>query len=127
MGGGATILVVDDDASIRALVARVLRRAKYDVSEAGDGHEALEKLRAAPYDVMVLDLMMPVMSGFEVVRYLECHDDAGTPCVVIMSAAAQPAIEQARSPRVHALIRKPFDLFVLLAAVDECTREDAGR
>ena len=123
MGGGARILVVDDEPSIRALVARVLRREEYNVAEAGDGSEALEKLRAAPYDLVVLDLMMPVMSGFDVVRYLERHDDAGAPCVVVMSAAAEPALSQARSPRVHALIRKPFDLPVLVAAVEECARE----
>lgn len=118
------ILVVDDRAAIRALIVRVLRRAQYDVAEAADGREALEKLRAARYDLVVLDLMMPVMDGHDFVRYLERHDDAGAPCVVIMSAAAEPVLSRVQSPRVHALIDR-FDLPALVAAVDQCTREHA--
>ena len=121
------ILVVDDDAAIRELVARVLRRAKYDVAEAGDGSEALDKLRAAPYDLVVLDLMMPVMSGYDVVHYLEQNTDAGVPCVVVMSAVAEPALGHVPSPRVHALLRKPFNLPALIDAVEECTSEHRQR
>ncbi|HEY0143375.1 MAG TPA: response regulator [Thermoanaerobaculia bacterium] len=126
MSDRGKVLVVDDDSAIRALVSRVLRRATYAVAEASNGLEALQKLRAEPYDTVVLDLMMPVMSGYEVVRYLETHDDAGVPCIIIMSAAAEQALEDARSANVHALIRKPFELDTLLAALEQCTREHGG-
>jgi CheY-like chemotaxis protein len=121
MAGRATILVVDDDPSIRSIVARILRREEYEVGEASDGREALEKMRAGAYDAVVLDLMMPVMDGFEVVHYLERHEDAGTPCVIIMSAAVERSLQTAESPRVHALVRKPFELPTLVAAVENCT------
>ncbi|HEX6100808.1 MAG TPA: response regulator [Thermoanaerobaculia bacterium] len=124
------VLVVDDDETIRNLVVRVLRREQYETAEAGDGAEALERLRERPFAAMVLDLMMPVMTGIEVIRYLETHDDAGAPCVIVVSAAAHRELQQVRSDSVHAVLRKPFELPALIAAVRECSRQcdrDAGR
>ena len=114
------VLVVDDDEAIRNLVVRVLRREQYDIAEAAHGGEALDRLRERPYGAMVLDLMMPVMTGIEVIRYLETHDDAGAPCVIVVSAASERELEQVQSPSVHAVLRKPFELPALLAAVHEC-------
>lgn len=116
------VLVVDDDDAIRKLVVRVLRREHYETAEAVHGREALERLRERPYAAMVLDLMMPIMTGIEVIRYLETHDDAGAPCVIVVSAAAERQLEQVRSPSVHAVLRKPFELPELIAAVRECKR-----
>ena len=115
------VLVVDDDDAIRNLVVRVLQRERYDTAEAAHGGEALERLRERPFATVVLDLMMPVMSGFEVIRYLETHDDAGAPCVIVVSAAAGRDLQQAESSCVHAVLRKPFDLPDLVAAVRECS------
>src|SRR5207302_7109131 len=59
------ILVVDDEQAIVDAVAYALRREGFDVETASDGREALEAARAAPYDVLVLDLMLPGMSGLD--------------------------------------------------------------
>lgn len=127
MADDPPILVVDDDAAIRALMKRVLQRAEYEVTEAANGVEALAKLRAQSFGAVILDLMMPVMSGFDVVRYLDTHDDAGAPCVLVVSAASDHDIHSVRSPRVHAVLRKPFDLPDLLEAVEHCVRKDHQR
>jgi CheY-like chemotaxis protein len=117
-----TVLVVDDDDAIRTLISRVLTRADFEVAQAGNGSEALVKLRSRRYRTVVLDLMMPVMSGFEVVEYLRSNDDAGAPCIVVVSAAGERDLQSITSPLVHSVLRKPFDLPDLLAAVEKCAR-----
>lgn len=114
------VLVVDDDEAIRNLVVRVLRREQYETAEAVHGGEALDRLRERPFAAMILDLMMPVMTGIEVIRYLETHDDAGAPCVIVVTAASERELQQVKSASVHAVLRKPFDLPALIAAVRSC-------
>ena len=119
-----SVLVVDDDDAIRTLISRVLLRADYDVAQAGNGSEALVKLRARRFQTVVLDLMMPVMSGFEVVEYLRTNEDAGAPCIVVVSAAGERDLQSITSPLVRSVLRKPFDLPELLAAVAKCSRDE---
>src|SRR5688572_8966359 len=64
------VLVADDEERIRQLVAHVLRRAGFDPVEAVDGQHAIEQLDAGPFEVLVLDLMMPRVDGFGVVNHL---------------------------------------------------------
>jgi CheY-like chemotaxis protein len=123
MSDERSVLVVDDDDAIRTLISRVLLRADYEVAQAGNGSEALAKLRTRAYRTVVLDLMMPVMSGFELVDYLRDHDDAGAPCIVIVSAAGERDLQSITSPLVKSVLRKPFDLPELLAAVEKCASE----
>jgi two-component system, chemotaxis family, chemotaxis protein CheY len=123
MSDERSVLVVDDDDAIRTLISRVLTRAEFDVAQAGNGSEALVKLRTHPYRTVVLDLMMPVMSGFELVDYLRDHDDAGAPCIVIVSAAGERDLQSIESPLVKSVLRKPFDLPELLAAVEKCATD----
>jgi CheY-like chemotaxis protein len=116
------VLVVDDDEAIRSLLVRVLRREQYETAEAVHGGEALDRLRERRFAAVLLDLMMPVMTGFEVIQYLETHDDAGAPCVIVLSAATERQLEQIRSPSVYAVLRQPFDLSALIEAVRDCSR-----
>ena len=114
------ILVVDDDAAILRLVSTILRRESYDVDTASGGREALSKVELTQYDVVVLDLMMPEVSGLDVLRRL----DVGFPqikCVVLMSAASPLEIARLITPNVFASLRKPFDdIDHLIAAVRGC-------
>jgi CheY-like chemotaxis protein len=123
MADDRSVLVVDDDDAIRTLIARVLVRADYEVAQAANGSEALTKLRTRAYQTVVLDLMMPVMSGFELVEYLGSHDDAGAPCIVVVSAAGERDLQSITSPLVRSVLRKPFDLPELIAAVAKCATE----
>lgn len=113
------ILVTDDDACILRLVATILRRAGYDVDTAVNGHQALEKINETDYDVVVLDLMMPELSGFEVLARLQTREGAPR-YVVVMSAASQDIVTNAINRNVFAALRKPFELDELIAAVGGC-------
>lgn len=115
------MLVVDDDESILQLVSVVLSRAKYDVDTAVNGSDALEKMNARLYDVVVLDLMMPEVSGFDVLERLRAvaHESRA---VVIMSAASSNVLARAAGLHVFAALQKPFEVADLVKAVDACAR-----
>src|ERR1700687_4180315 len=81
------ILVVEDDDAIRGLVSEVLRDDGYDVREATNGVEALDRLRDARPDLIVLDLMMPVMDGWAFVEELRRKPGCGAVPIVVTSAS----------------------------------------
>ena len=111
------MLVADDDDAIRSAVADAFEMEGYRVLTAANGAEALEQVRTARPHAIVLDLMMPVMDGWE---FLDaCRKDAlceGTP-IVVMSAYRSLA-ETSPTLGANASIAKPFDLDVLLGAVE---------
>ena len=121
------ILVVEDDPTIRMTVAEALEDMGYLMETASDGAEALAKVRDDGFAAIVLDLMMPVMSGWE---FLDaCGDElvaAGIPVAVATAAHAPGAV--ASRPAVSAVLSKPFDLDVLEAIVQQLTarRRTAG-
>lgn len=103
------VLVVDDEAGIRGLLSKVCQRLGYHCDSAADGAEALEKLRALPFDVMLLDLMMPRVNGFEVIEALPSVP--ACPAVVVLTAAGEKQSASLReSPFVHTVLQKPFDV-----------------
>ena len=114
------ILVVEDDEAIRGLVSEVLRDDGYDVSEASNGIEALEAVSARRPDLIVLDLMMPVMDGWTFVE--ECRRSRRceqVPIVVTSAAHDLPrTAERLRSLGVRTCLSKPFDVDGLLALVE---------
>ena len=114
------ILVVEDDASIRTTVAEALEDMGYLVETASNGAEALAKVREDGFAAIVLDLMMPVMTGWE---FLDaCGEDllAEQIPVAVVSAAYAPGAVASR-PAVSAVLSKPFDLDVLEAIVHRLT------
>ncbi|HWR97145.1 MAG TPA: response regulator [Candidatus Methanoperedens sp.] len=84
------VLLVDDNAQTRAINAARLRVAGYDVTEAGDGVECIKLLRAQPVDLLVLDLMMPVMDGFKVLQMVKLDPQTKGIPVVVLSGRGQP-------------------------------------
>jgi CheY-like chemotaxis protein len=114
------VLVVEDETSIRTLVAEFLELAGFMVETARHGAEALAKVRANGFAAIILDLMMPVMSGWD---FLDaCGDElvAARIPVVVVSAAYAPS-EVARRAPVRAVLTKPFDLDVLETIVRQVT------
>jgi two-component system, chemotaxis family, chemotaxis protein CheY len=114
------ILVVEDDAAIRGLVTEVLRDDGYEVREAANGVEALAALEGHEPDLIVLDLMMPVMDGWAFVE--ECRRRsrcAGVPIVVTSASHDLPkTAERLSSYGVRTCLAKPFDVDGLLALVE---------
>ncbi len=85
-----TVLVVDDDASVRGLLGYVLHDEGYEVTEAADGDEALQQLIMAAPDCVVLDLMMPKVDGIEVLRRRRDQGLATRSRVLVLTAKTDP-------------------------------------
>lgn len=114
-----TVLVADDDTAIRGLVRAVLRDEVYEIDEAKNGDEAVNRLRQKRYDAVILDLMMGPGSGFDVLDTVhECRP--GEKIVIVVSATSQPVINQLDTENVFTKLRKPFDVYELLLAVRTC-------
>ncbi|MGA8810763.1 MAG: response regulator [Thermoanaerobaculia bacterium] len=115
----SAILVVEDDPSIRLLLATILRRAHYEVDTVDNGRDAIRKAKGTEYDVIVLDLMMPVMSGMEVLGRLAVRTRKPR-FVVIMSAAPPDALAEADGANVFAMLHKPAAIHEIVATVGAC-------
>jgi DNA-binding response OmpR family regulator len=118
------ILVVEDDPGVQTLLNRILSRRGFAVECACDGAEALNRLAAHSYDVVLLDLAMPKVSGIDVLRRLEEDGRADLFSRIIVVTAASTR-EIARLSRVKVL-RKPFDLDELMAAINRTCRSRTG-
>lgn len=112
------ILVVDDDDAIRTLIATVLRRRGLAVDDARDGREALGRMVERPYALVVLDLMMPRMSGYDVLSHLGEQAESGRPLVLVLTAGAEP--KPIDRSFVVATMHKPFDIELLVDTVVAC-------
>ena len=113
MGHGKRVLVVDDDASIRELLVTALGDDGYEVVPATNGEDALAVCARWRPDVIVLDLMMPVMDGWTFAKRLREHDDI--PIVVL--SAANDLERHAKSVGAADVVGKPFDLDQLIPKV----------
>jgi CheY-like chemotaxis protein len=108
------ILVVDDERDVQDLVRLVLEMTGYVVSSAADGEEALAQIQAFHPDLVVLDIMMPGLDGWGVLKTLQGSPDS--PPVVILSAIA---LSRALAPGAVAFIPKPFEITELLRTCAE--------
>lgn len=114
------VLVVDDDPSIRRLIVVALRRDGYAFVEAANGREALDVMRREHPDVVVLDLMMPILSGWDVLR-ARAHDPELLKIpVIVVSANRDPEVATAVTAGICAFLPKPFDIGALTALVRSC-------
>ena len=114
-----TILVVDDERHIVRLVQVNLERAGYEVTTAYDGVEALEAVQSELPDMIILDVMMPRMDGFETLKKLRADDKSKEIPVIMLTAKAQDAdIFKGWSSGVDSYLTKPFNPRELLAFVD---------
>ncbi len=113
------ILVVDDERHIVRLVEVNLQRAGYDIVTAYDGVEALEKVQSEHPDMIVLDVMMPRMDGFEVLQNLQANPATADIPVIMLTAKAQDAdIFKGWQSGVSSYLTKPFNPRELLTFVE---------
>ena len=119
------ILVADDEASMRTLVAHVLRREGYSVTLARDGFEAFELLERESFDLVLLDLWMPRMTGFEVLARLKTLGSA--PRAIVMTGDNTP-VTVMNAIREHAwqYIAKPFEMTDLVSLVERALSSDSS-
>ncbi|HEX3067049.1 MAG TPA: response regulator [Thermoanaerobaculia bacterium] len=114
------VLVVDDDPSIRRMIVAALRRDGYIFCEAPNGKEALDMMRSEHPSVVVLDLMMPVLSGWDVLQARELEPELKEIPVIIISANRAPEVATAVDKGICAFLPKPFDIGALSALVRSC-------
>jgi len=108
-------LIVEDDPAIRRLVQKLLSRLDIEIDMAGDGRVAVEKLRSQRYSVLILDLMVPEINGFEVIEFLK-RENIHVP-VAVVSAVSQQALTRLDQDIVKLVISKPFDVEEFTRAV----------
>ncbi len=115
-----TVLVVDDDPVIQRLLRVNFEMEGYEVIVASDGMDGLERARAEHPDIVVLDIMMPKMSGLEVAKALKADPDTAWIPVLLLSAKAQEAdLRAGDESGADGYLTKPFDPLQLLQRVEE--------
>ena len=114
------VLVADDDQSIRQLLCTIVRRERLEVDCVSDGQEAIDHLREHAYAVILLDLMMPRVDGFQVIEYLRDHPPAVKPVVLVITAYADQRFKNVDPDIVAGVIHKPFEIAELGNIVRLC-------
>lgn len=120
--GRARVLVVDDEASIRELLAKTLALAEYDVDLAPDGRTALERLRIIPYDLLITDLKMPGVDGLAVIREAR-RLKADIPVIIITGFSTEASAIEAVNLGVSGYLTKPFRIPRVLAVAAKALGE----
>jgi CheY-like chemotaxis protein len=116
------LLIVDDDESIRATLATLLQRDGHDVACAAGGREALQRMHDDPPDLVLLDVMMPGMGGWDVIAAMrESPRLAEIPVVVLTSL-----LDDANAPAGQPVLHKPVDDEILRAVVETLLAQRRG-
>src|SRR5690242_14356978 len=102
------LLIVDDDKAVRRLLSRIAERAGFDVDSAKDGVQALEMLEKKQYDIAIVDLMMPRMSGYDLVQKISTLNPR--PVVLVATALMNGDVASLDDSMVRRVIKKPFDI-----------------
>lgn len=114
------LLLVEDDPGISRLLDTVLRQHGFTVETAHDGAAGMAKLRNGTYAAVLLDLMLPNVSGFELVDEMRASSPAMLKKTIVITAASRAVLEGFDRSEVFALIRKPFDLTEIVGEITEC-------
>jgi len=119
---GARILVVEDDPQIRQLTTEILELADFDVTSVANGQEALDELERATPAAMLLDVQLPVLTGWEVARRLQAQ---GRHVPTVVMTGRVDARRCCAEVGAESCLAKPFDLETLLAEVMRVRTHDA--
>ncbi|MFC5401432.1 response regulator [Cohnella soli] len=121
------ILIVDDEEILRMLIADTLEDLDVQIDVAEDGKIALEKLGQSEYDLLLLDYMMPELTGMEVLERLPQAARDRMPIIMLTAKAQDSDRTKAMEAGVHRFIPKPFSPLELLQVVEEMLEEQEGR
>jgi CheY-like chemotaxis protein len=123
----ARILVIEDQSDFRDTLSAMLRSADHEVQSGSNGREALEMLKSAAFDLLVMDVLMPEVDGIEVLRAIEKMPSR--PSVVAISGGgvlpASLALSLASALGASAVLYKPFYRQELIEAIDDALRTEA--
>ena len=117
---GQDVLIVEDEPAIRRLLALTLQHEGMSVATARDGLEAIETLKSRHFRVHILDLMMPRVSGWEVIDWLKERPEGRPRSVIVVSATNRDVLKELEPEVVNAIVFKPFDVNELAGYVKAC-------
>ncbi len=116
----ATILAVDDSASMRQMVSFTLKGAGYDVVEAADGKDALDKAKGQQFDLVISDVNMPIMDGITLIKELRALTEYKfIPLLMLTTESGDDKKIQGKSAGATGWIVKPFNPDQLLATINK--------
>ena len=116
-------LVVEDDDAIVMLVRRVLERETFTVECVKTGAAAIELMKVVAYDLLILDLVLPLVSGEQVMEFLEATQPRTLRRVIVMTASPR-ALRWEFLRRICKVLTKPFDIHELVVMAQECVQGD---
>ena len=121
------ILLAEDEEHIAKLVAFKLSREGFSVTIAKNGQEAIDQLRLKPWVLVILDVMMPVLDGWQVLRTLRSSEDLATlPVLMLTAKGEQKDMATAVDLGVQQYLKKPFDPNELANVVKRLTQKSVG-
>lgn len=115
-----TALIVEDDAAVAKLLDIVFAHHGFSTMSAGNGKDAIAKIKSDDPDLIVLDLLMPMMNGFEVIREVAAFDPDKVKRIIVLTSASESTLKNFSDDRIHSVLRKPFDVSQLLSAARQC-------
>ncbi|HEY2321575.1 MAG TPA: response regulator [Thermoanaerobaculia bacterium] len=118
----AKVLIVEDDSDVRRLFAIGLNQRGFEVKLASNGADAVERIRSEKPDVILLDWLMPLMDGGQMLDHLDAG--AGKVPIIVISGEPAPA---ALDPRVQAWLTKPVTIDELVTEIEQRAPASAGR
>lgn len=119
------ILIIEDEPAIRDILRELLTDAGYEVEEAADGLEGVEKFRAGSFSLVLLDLMLPKLDGYGVCEQIRAVSDV--PVIMITALSGEEAEVRAFELRADDYITKPFSLRLVLMRVEAVLRRAGGK
>jgi DNA-binding NtrC family response regulator len=117
-----SILVVDDEDALRTVLSGELTNEGYDVKSAADGDEAISEVERSPFDLVLLDIKMPRMNGFEVLKYIK-DKHSKTKVVMLTGFADLKNAIESKKLGADDFVSKPYDLVDLLTTIERVLSE----
>ena len=117
------ILVVEDDPSSRTLLFALLNGRAISCDGAADGAEAIAKLRQHRYCCILLDLLLPVVNGFEVLQFLRSERPDALSRVIVVTAATEDTLRGVNAAGIYGLLRKPYDIAEVRTIAQQCAEQ----
>ena len=124
----ATLLVIEDEAPLRANIVRLLTAEGYRVITAADGDEGIRRAREERPDLVICDILMPLVDGYGVLATLRSRPEtAATPFIFLTASADKEDLARGLQSGANDYVTKPFKIAELLAAIRRRLPPDGGR